>query len=285
LQITLWPSRALRWLGRTALFIVEWGIVAVVGIPAVYWLGRGINALLTWAFGTHKGAVWNLLEGGIFLVTWVVAFTLLQVILTGGMPWPWVLAKRRRVLEKFRVGEQVDVIGRSEKVWFAPADFVVAQQPCAAIALDKTRKALRLTSLDLRGDATLDVAMIERATLFRGSRRYPIGRRHRWRRILLLGRSPMLVLHIHASDYARPVQYFIGFRRQQLAELRAFHALLQEHAGQHRPGALLSSEQLAAILPRYHGLPTRQIDSLWPPRPKEQAAIAAEGSGCTASTY
>lgn len=279
------PSRVLRWLGRTALSIGAWALAAVIGIPAVYWLGKGTSSFLTWAFGAHEGAAWNFFHAVVFLVVWVLALTLLQVILTGGMPWPWVLAKRRRVLKAFRVGEQVPAIGRSETIQFVPAEILVAQQPCAAMALDKSRRALRLTSLDLRGDVTLDIAMIQRATLFRGSPRYPIGRRAKWRRLLLLDRSPALVLHIHASDYARPVQYLIGFRRRQLAELRAFHALLQEHTGQRKPDTLVSSEQLAAVLPRYNGLVILQSDGFWPPRPKEQASVSASASGHSAATY
>jgi hypothetical protein len=237
----------------------------VLVLAFCFWIGSGLDWLSDTISGQHAGWLNSALRiflGILALCIWMA----LRIMVAGGFNWPWVVRRRKRAAENFYLPAIVPLLGHGKTIQFRPRHVLFTAQPWAALGLDRDMARLRLMSLDGRGDVTIDLALVQRAVYLPG--------RKRWFSWLRTYDSPALRLFLHARDYHEPVFYTLLVARADKAALRRFQSVLQAALHDRQPLAMPSSQEWAAVLPRYSGAATFDNDGYWPPRPRYAYAKA-----------
>lgn len=235
--------------------------------PLAICIDSGLDWLADTISGPHAGWFHNALRiflGIVAICIWMVV----RVMLVGGFSWPWLARRRKRSAENFYLPTMVPLFGRATTILFRPRHVLFTAQPRAALGLDKNARMLRLMSLDGRGDVTIDLSLVQRAVLLPGSNRKGL---RGWRRGLSHLYSPALRLYFHARDYPKPVFYTLVVARADKAALRRFRSVLQAALGDRLPLAMPTSQEWAAVLPRYSGAASVDSAGYWPPPAKVSA--------------
>jgi hypothetical protein len=245
-------------------------IVLAILAPIAIWFDSAWGGVLESVFGRHDGALWGIFSLVLRIVVVTTALLSLMLLLTGGVNWPWIVRRRRHAAENFYLPAMVPLFGADKPILFQPRHVLFTAQPWAALGLDRDGKMLRLMSLDGRGDVTIDLALMQRAVYVRArrDRKGFLG----WLLRPFQRRPAALRLFLHARDYAEPVAYTLLVAAADKTALRRFQALLQAARHEGWRLGMPSSEEWAAVLPRYSGAALIDSGGYWPPKPARRPA-------------